>query len=271
MKGMMNMPDMNRTIELYRLKAQMLDEELSPAQKKHFLDTAAWLESMNFATAEESMEAIKSTPYYLGGAEAIELDGINMRIRAMEEIGYDDVAAIHRERLAKFKEKGWQEYCFSQEWIDDYNRAAEAERVYAQRKEAFGKVFSAYISVITAGTDDDMKKAEKNISHGLSELEDLGTSFEELISLGAFRRLTMLTEKGLDNFREFIVDFRKGVLPAHDDVTEAAAKTGKWVRSHRGELVEAGRKEIWHSAACIAVPSDDAYGYDYISLREVNE
>ena len=40
---MMNMPDMNKTIELYRLKAQMLDEELSPAQKKHFLDTAAWL------------------------------------------------------------------------------------------------------------------------------------------------------------------------------------------------------------------------------------
>lgn len=52
-------------------------------------------------------------------------DDIRMRIRAMEEIGYDDVAKLHRERLDKFLQRGYQDYSFSQGWIDDLNRVQD--------------------------------------------------------------------------------------------------------------------------------------------------
>ena len=76
------MTDVKKVIALNRLRAQMLDEEVSPAQKQYYLELAQWLENQNIQTAEEATESIKNTPYYDGAALAKELDGIHLRIRA---------------------------------------------------------------------------------------------------------------------------------------------------------------------------------------------
>ncbi|MGN0658632.1 MAG: hypothetical protein ACI4LA_03400 [Emergencia sp.] len=268
------MSDIQKVIELNRLKGEMLDGDISPAQKQHYMDIVRWLEEMNFSNAEESMEAIKSTPYYLGGAESFELDGINMRIRAMEEIGYEKVADIHRERLAKFRSMGRQAYCFSQEWIDDYNRAAEAERVYAERKEVFGSVFTAYCTAVTAEKDEDRKKAAESLGEALSKLGALGVTFEELASQKAYRQLTMMTDKGLENFLAFVRNFQAtGAVSGESgrDTEAEAERIGRWAKAHQQELIKVGAEETWHCANCIAVPSDDPGGYDFIAMKEVDE
>lgn len=272
------MSDMQKVIELNRLKAEMLDGDISPAQKQHYMDTVRWLEEMNFSTAEESMEAIKDTPYYLGGAESFELDGINMRIRAMEEIGYENVADIHRQRLEKFKSMGRQAYCFSPEWIEDYNRAAEAERVYAERKEVFGSIFTAYCTAVTAEKDEDRKKAAKSMGEALSKLEALGATFEELIPQKAYRQITMMTDKGLENFLAFVRNFQQtGAVfggrgtDIETDIELEAERVGRWAKAHLRELIAVGAEETWRNANCIAVPSDDPGGYDFIAMKEVDE
>ena len=82
------MTDVKKVIALNRLRAQMLDEEVSPAQKQYYLELAQWLENQNIQTAEEATESIKNTPYYDGAALAKELDGIHLRIRAARELGW---------------------------------------------------------------------------------------------------------------------------------------------------------------------------------------
>ena len=73
------MTDVKKVIALNRLRAQMLDEEVSPAQKQYYLELAQWLENQNIQTAEEATKSIKNTPYYDGAALAKELDGTTGR------------------------------------------------------------------------------------------------------------------------------------------------------------------------------------------------
>lgn len=89
------------------------------------------------------MVIMKQTKYYEGAGIAKIADDIELRIQAMEEAGYEDVAQIHKERREKFARSG-NAYAFSQEWIDDFNRAQEATMKYMERKEAFGKIFNGY-------------------------------------------------------------------------------------------------------------------------------
>ena len=136
------MTDINKAIALNRFRAQMLDEEISPEQKRYYLELAQWLENQNIQTAEEVTKTIKDTPYYDGASLAKELDGIHLRIRAARELGYEEVEKIHVQRREKLLSQGLQAYAFSQEWIDDYNRAQEAAARYMERKESLRPHFS---------------------------------------------------------------------------------------------------------------------------------
>ena len=42
------MTDVKKVIALNRLRAQMLDEEVSPAQKQYYLELAQWLEKSEY-------------------------------------------------------------------------------------------------------------------------------------------------------------------------------------------------------------------------------
>lgn len=204
-----HMTDVKKVIALNRLRAQMLDEEVSPAQKQYYLELAQWLENQNIQTAEEATESIKNTPYYDGAALAKELDGIHLRIRAARELGYEDVEKIHLQRREKLLSKGLQAYAFSQEWIDDYNRAQEASVRYMERKEVFGRIFRAYIRICGSPQREHRLEAVKDMKAALSELEQMGVSFEELAQQKAYRQLTMTTEEGMARFVAFVEEFKK--------------------------------------------------------------
>ncbi len=242
------MTDVKKVIALNRLRAQMLDEEVSPAQKQYYLELAQWLENQNIQTAEEATETIKNTPYYDGAALAKELDGIHLRIRAARELGYEDVEKIHLQRREKLLSKGLQAYAFSQEWIDDYNRAQEASVRY-------------------------MERAVKDMKAALSELEQMGVSFEELAQQKAYRQLTMTTEEGMARFIAFVEEFKKtGTAAGAVDLNhlkKEQERIGRWAKEHAAQLIAAGAQEQWNRASCIAVPSDDPMGYDFIAMKEV--
>ena len=46
-------------------------------------------------------------------------------------------------------------------------------------------------------------------------------------------------------------------------------RVSDWVKKHKAELAAAGSSEKWHCACCVAVPSEDPMGYDYIAVKEV--
>jgi hypothetical protein len=80
----------------------------------------------------------------------------------------------------------------------------------------------------------------------------------------------MTTEKGMNDFVEFINNFNGGSYD--DDISDIAAEQAElaqWVEAHKAELVAAGQKEKWEDGCAVAVPSDAEGGYDYIAVKEV--
>ena len=55
------------------------------------------------------------------------------------------------------------------------------------------------------------------------------------------------------------------------DIELEAERVGRWAKAHRRELIAVGAEETWRNANCIAVPSDDPGGYDFIAMKEVDE
>lgn len=260
-----------KTVELYLLKAEHFSEESAPNQKKYYLEVAQWLKEQNFHSLQGATEAMRHTRYYEGAGIAKIADDIQLRIRAMEKAGYEDVAEIHRERLRKFNERG-NAYAFSQEWIDDFSRAAEKEQVYAARKAVFGRLFSGYFQIAGNPQREHRKKAAEGISDALKELERLGVTFDELAADTVYRNLTMTTRKGMEHFIDFIHNFMKSGGIYEDDILDIAEEQrqiAKWAAKNKAALIEAGKHETWRSANCIAVPSDDPDGYDFIAMKEV--
>ncbi len=264
--------DSSKAAELYLLKAENFDEKTAPNQKKYYREAAGWLAANDFDSAEEATEAMKHTEYYEGAGIAKIADDIELRIKAMEDVGYDDVAEIHRQRREKFR-KGGNAYAFSQEWIDDFNRAAEKAALYAERKEEFGKIFSGYFQIAGNPQREHRKEAAKGITEGLKKLEELGVTFDELASQRAYIKLTMLTEKGMSNFVDFVHDFIRNGCDFDDDISdisEEQERIARWAAQNKAQLAEVGKMEKWHFANCVAVPSENPEGYDFIDMREVD-
>lgn len=265
--------DQSKAVELYLLKADNLSVEITPNQKKYYLDAARWLKENEFESEYHMTEAMKNTEYYEGASIAKTSDDIELRIKAMETVGYEDVAAIHRERREKFEQRG-NSYAFSNEWLDDYKRASAEHEKYAKRKELFGNIFSAYFQLAGNPQSEYRNSAAEEISAALDELKTHGTSFDELAEQKVYRDLTMATEQGLDNFISFIHYFIANGYDDSDDMSvirEEQERIGAWVNEHKAEMAALAAQEKWHCANCIAVPSDDPCGYDFIAMKEVKE
>ena len=265
--------DHSKIIELYKLKASAFSEELAPNQKDYYQKAAKWLEENRFDSPEEAIGAMRNTEYYEGAGTAKLADDTLLRIKAAEEAGYDDVAEIHRERKIKL-EKGGNSYAFSQEWIDDFNRAAEKSAKYAERKELFGRILSGYIEITGNPQSDHRRSAEKEINEALRELNSRGLTFDQLISQRAYMKLTMMTDKGISNFAEFVRSFSEGRYTSDEDISELREEQERlacWAAGNKAGIEAAGKTEKWADACCLAVPSDNPGPYDFIGLKEVKD
>ena len=101
----------------------------------------------------------------------------------------------------------------------------------------------------------------------------MGVTFAELVQQKAYRQLTMTTEEGMERFADFIEEFQKtGTAEDAVDLThlkDEQEKIGRWAKENADKLVAVGAREQWNRASCIAVPSDDPMGYDFIAMKEV--
>lgn len=262
----------DRSAELYRLRADNFDENIAPNQKKYYLDAARWLSENSFSSAEEEVEAMRRTPFYDGATAAKIRDDLQLRIKAMEDAGYEKAADIHRARMKKFSERG-NAYVFSQEWTDDCNAAAAEAEIYARRKEIFGRLFSGYFEAECNPQSHHRREALKDISKALGELEAMGVTFDELAEDKVYQRLTMTTDTGMKNFVSYIHKVIGGEIAGDDaeDISREQAEAAAWVRNNLNKVIEAGKQEKWNYACCIAVPSDDPHGYEFIAVKEVEK
>jgi len=265
--------DRLKNVELYRLRAENCDAEIAPNQRKYNLDVARWLQENDFRSAEEAVEAMRHTPFYEDAALAKTADDIALRIKAMKEVGYDDVARIHEERRQKFLERG-NAYAFSPEWIADFREAGKAAEEYARKKELFGRIFSSYFQIAGNPQSQHRREAVQEINTALRELEVMGTNFNELAAEKVYQDLVMATPQGMENFVGFI---RMFMIMGHADedefqgIAEEQQQLAQWAKANRERLMEVGEKETWHDANCIAVPSEAPGGYDFIAMKEVKE
>lgn len=267
------MTDVRKVITLNRLRAQMLDETISPAQKKYYLDLAQWLEQQNIQTAEEATHSIRNTPYYDGAALAKELDGIHLRIKAARELGFKDVEELYTKRYDKLLSKGLKEYAFSQEWIDGYNQAQKLITRHLQEKEIFARIFCNYIRIAIIPEQKQRQESIKNLNKALEDLEKLDVSFSGLVCNKVFTQLTMTTEDGLKHFIDFIEKFQKSGIVVdtkdRDQLKKEQKRIGQWAKKNASKLMDVGKLEQWNRASCIAVPSENSVGYDFIAMKEV--
>lgn len=271
-KGENTVSSIEKVIALQKIKAESFDARISPAQKQYYLDVANWLESQNFSSAEESVEAMKNTPYYLGGTEAKLLDDTNLRIKAMEEVGYEEVAQIHRQRKEKTESKGAAVYSASNEWMQDLAIAQNAANKYARIKEIFGKIVSGYFTILCNPQSAYRKDAENDIAKSLSQLSALGMDFDDLARDPAYIKMSMLTPAGMEKFIQFIEDFKATGTFAENDIShlkDQQTEIGNWAKEHAEELIAVGKQELWQGVNFIAVPSESESGYEFIEKREV--
>ena len=267
------MSEMEKLYELNQLRADNFDAEICPEQKKYYLGLNEFYREHNCSGIKEATEIIRDTPYYDGAARAKLLDEINYREKAMREAGYDDVADMHIRRREKLLAQGLP-YAYSQEWIDDYHETESATAAYTERKEIFGKIFTAYFNIFGNPQQEHRSAAVRDLQDGLDRLDSLGASFDELAQNRAFKNLTMLTDAGMERFIDYVRRFRetgeaKGAVD--HDMEDEQKQAGRWISEHLQELVDVGKDEKWHRANCIAVPSDDPGGYDFISMKEVDD
>lgn len=240
--------DQSANIRLYLLRAENFSEESAPNQKRFYREAAKWLQENHFDSAEEAREAMMQTEYYAGAGLARIADDIALRANAMENVAYDDVAEIHRQREKKFSQRGY-EYAYSQEWIDDLQLAAKESEKYARRKEIFGRIFSGYFQIAGNPQSEHREAAARTIAEALQELDSMGVSFEELALERAYQELTMTTGEGMRNFFQFIRDFRMSGMPDVDDLSDVQdeqRQIAEWVKTHKQQLIEAGKSEKWH-------------------------
>lgn len=267
------MSAMEKLYELNRLRAAGFDEALCPEQRKYYLELNEFYRQHNCRTIEEATEIIKGTPFFDGMTRAKILDEINCREKAMREAGYDEAAELHAERREKFLEKGMS-YVYSQEWIDGYEGIEKKIIEYNRRKEVFGSVFMAYFNAFANPQQEHRRAAAGELKSGLDKLAELGASFDELVQERAYRELMMMTEAGRQRFIDCVHRFlESGNIESEEtaDVAEEQSRIGRWAKSHQQELMKAAEEEKWHCANCVAVPSADPGGYDYISVKEVSE
>lgn len=224
----------DKIIELYMLKSENFPEDIAPNQRKFYREAAEWLKDNRFDSAEAAAEAMKQTEYYTGGAEALNADDAFVRAKAKEFTG----------------------------------------RRSFKQKEAMRRILNGYMQITGNPQAEYRREAADDMAEALRWLESTGLDFDEMISDEAYRDILMMTEAGFANFIEFVHSFAAGGYvydDRTDDIAEEQAMIAEWVKENKERLAEAGKSEKWSTAACIAVPSDDPCGYDFIQLKEVEQ
>lgn len=222
----------DKVIELYMLKSENYPEDIAPNQRKFYREAAEWLKENRFDSAEAAAEAMKQTKYYMGGSEALAADDAFVREKA---------------------------------------KAFRGDRT-AERKDAFRRIFNGYMQMTGNPQQEYRREAAEDMAAALRWLRDSGADFDEMASDEGYQKLIMTTEKGLENFVAFVRSFTASGYVFDDGINDIAseqAAIAEWVKENKDKLAAVGNFEKWNTAACIAVPSQDPCGYDFILRKEV--
>ncbi|MEE3362119.1 MAG: hypothetical protein VZQ84_01010 [Anaerovoracaceae bacterium] len=262
-------------IDLQRLKASKFDPEYSPEQHKFYSEYADWLETLDLGpmTFTQLAEKQKGTKFedLRGATVAYLLDDARVRAKANEEIGFDNAAAIYRNRYERILKEG-ADYPYTQEAMNELGAVAQADITDSRRNETCRNIFYAYFTLRTDLSEMNRKTAAGQLDAALAELSQLGFSFDELAGKPLYRNITGLTEEGMDEFAASIHRYMEsGELPAprySDDLEEETERAVKWAMENAEMLRGMGSQEQLKRGGCIAVPSDDPLGYDFIERIE---
>jgi len=108
-----------------------------------------------------------------------------------------------------------------------------------EHKEILGRIFTTYINIRMNPQSEYRKEAAEKLTAALNELNAYGISFDQLAAEQNCQQMLMLTDGGMQTFRNFVSLFESsGYDDAEDmrDITDEQIRIAKWVNEHRKEL-----------------------------------
>lgn len=107
-------------------------------------------------------------------------------------------------------------------------------------KEIFGNIFAGYINMIGNPQSEYRKENASKLRETLEELQARGVSFDALAADRAYQELIMVTDTGMQRFKDFVHEFiRYGYDDRLDmsDIVDEQQSIAKWVKEHKKELI----------------------------------
>ena len=261
------MAGIEKSVELYELIiARLEDSGVAPNQLAYYRECLDLIRTCS--TAEEAEVAMRNSPLYTAGGQALMLDKFIAFAKAMEYCGYDEAAKIYRDKFEEVKDN------YASAWDTSYNQKVLDLLVqYTERKSLFMDVILAPVNYMGAGelpSDSGTRKMDnERLKENFAKIREKGWDFFEMAGDPYLRELVPLSDEAYAAYIRKIAEIaQKGTMAPDEDGAEYS-RIKEFVSSHKDELRDAARRTLAKKAVVMAVPNESApYKHEFIDRVE---
>ncbi|GEM_PF-6847416 len=261
------MAGIEKSIELYEMIIERLrDSGLAPNQLKYYEECLNLIRSC--ATAEEAELAMRNSPLYNQGGQALMLDKFIAYMKAMEYCGYEEAERVYRDKYNEIKDN------YASAWDTSYmERITGILTEYEERKSLFTEVAFGPVNYLGASelpTDEGGRKMDDDkLKDAYVKLSSKGLDFFEMAREPIYRELVPLDDEMyaiyINNLKDIL---GKGTMAENEDQIEYA-RIKEFAETHKDDLRAAREKVRVEKAVFLAVPNEEATcKYDFIEKAE---
>jgi len=266
------MRNIEKALKLYSLMAARCEKSgYSPRQAQVYREMVDFMQDCE--TANEAMEKIKNSAYFLAPSAALVQDKLAALEKASRECFMPDVADVYRNKIeqidrdvAAMYESGYEATIknLKKEYFDTYN--------------AFVQIFEAYFKISCCSIFDKVQidSALNSIKKNLSMLSKPTADFKQLASLKHIRDLLPITDEGYERFvREVLLIAENGTNFEEEQKTilQEAKELKELCKNEKQTIIAAGNaiKQKMKMSLTTAVPPDSNTGcYTFINEKIIN-
>lgn len=261
------MAGIEKSIELYEMIIERLrDSGLAPNQLKYYEECLELIRACD--TAEEAELAMRNSPLYNQGGQALMLDKFIAYMKAMEYCCYEEAEKVYQDKYNEIKDN------YASAWDTSYMEEVTGILAeYEERKSLFTEVAfgpANYLGASELPTDEGGRKMDDHkLKDAYVKLSSKGLDFFEMANDPIYRELVPLDdeayERYINNLKE-ILD--KGTM-AEDGDQDEYSRIKEFAETHKDDLKSAREKVRVEKAVFLAVPNEEApCKYDFIEKAE---
>lgn len=258
--------EISKAIALYEAMASRMEASgRAPYQAKVYRDTIEFMRECE--TAEEAMDKIRNSPYYLAPTKALMQDKLTAYRDAALANKMPDVAAVYEKKLAEIEADADAVY------TTGYEQAARRESIkYLDAAEAFGTLYEKYTEILLAQITDTEKimAAQQAGKQLLASLRANGFDFAQMAQEPVYRNLIFASDAG---YAAFVQNLAAVLDTTPDNRAEGQALQNErdtaWaqLKAAKKEISKMGKpiaKAAKTARTLVVAPQDAAGTYTYM-------